>query len=150
MENEWKNKKRIRKGLKARAPLYTAQDAIDVLITYNRPVYKIVWSMAHMSVKAFYTEELRKQCAEDVKKNKNFFNSFDKLVKYHQTITVENGDTAFMLANFHKAGFEPGNKFDSRHQRHIVYSFQRQHPPTFEKFHHKFQADLYFPLQSQS
>ena len=39
--------------------------------------------------------------------------SFDKLAKYHQTITVENGDTAFMLANFHKAGFEPGNKFDS-------------------------------------
>ena len=31
MENEWKNKKRIRKGLKERPPLYTAQDAISCL-----------------------------------------------------------------------------------------------------------------------
>ena len=39
--------------------------------------------------------------------------SIDKLAKYHQTITLENGNTAFMLANFHRAGFEPGNEFDS-------------------------------------
>ena len=37
MENEWKNKKRVRKGLEVRPPLYTAQDAIDCLEIF-RPV----------------------------------------------------------------------------------------------------------------
>ena len=54
--------------------IYTVQDVVEVLVSYNRPVYKIVWSMAHMSMKAFYTQELRKSCAEDVKKNKRYFN----------------------------------------------------------------------------
>ena len=39
--------------------------------------------------------------------------SMDELAKYHQTITVNNGNTAFMVANFHKAGFKTGDKFDA-------------------------------------
>ena len=31
MENQWKNKKRIRKGLPSRPPLYTAEDAIKCM-----------------------------------------------------------------------------------------------------------------------
>ena len=35
MESEWKNKKRIRKGLKPYEPMYTAQDAIDCLEVFK-------------------------------------------------------------------------------------------------------------------
>ncbi len=39
MENEWKNRKRIRKGLESRPPLYTAQDAIDCLEIFKPVSY---------------------------------------------------------------------------------------------------------------
>ena len=39
MENEWKNRKRIRKGLESRPPLYTAQDAIDCLKIFKPVSY---------------------------------------------------------------------------------------------------------------
>ena len=39
MENEWKNRKRVRKGLEARPPLYTAQDAIDCLEIFKPVSY---------------------------------------------------------------------------------------------------------------
>ena len=38
-ENEWKNKKRVRKGLPAREPLYTAQDAINCLEIFKPVQY---------------------------------------------------------------------------------------------------------------
>ena len=39
MENEWKNKKRVRKGLESKPPLYTAQDAIDCLEIFKSVNY---------------------------------------------------------------------------------------------------------------
>ncbi len=39
MENEWKNKKRKRKGLPEKSPLYTAQDAIDCLEIFKPVKY---------------------------------------------------------------------------------------------------------------
>ena len=39
MENEWKNRKRMRKGLEERPPLYTAQDAINCLEIFKPVKY---------------------------------------------------------------------------------------------------------------
>lgn len=39
MENEWKNRKRMRKGLESRPPLYTAQDAINCLEIFKPVKY---------------------------------------------------------------------------------------------------------------
>ena len=56
---------------------------------------------------------------ENVLKNKGYTlcsfvdTTMDKLAKYHQTLTIEDGNIAFTLLNFHKAGFEPGDKFDA-------------------------------------
>ena len=40
MEIEWKNKKRVRKGLPPLEPLYTAQDAIDCVRLFKRVNYE--------------------------------------------------------------------------------------------------------------
>ena len=56
---------------------------------------------------------------ENVIKNKGYTlcsfvdKSFDDLAKLHQSVTIENGKIAFMLLNFAKAGYEPGDKFDA-------------------------------------
>ena len=39
MENEWKNKKRIRKGLPPQLPLYTAQEAVEAMEIFNPVPY---------------------------------------------------------------------------------------------------------------
>ena len=56
---------------------------------------------------------------ENVIKNKGYTlcsfvdKSFNDLAKLHQSVTIENGKIAFMLLNFAKAGYEPGDKFDA-------------------------------------
>lgn len=107
--------------------IYTAQDAIDVLITYNRPVYKIVWSMAHMSIKSFYDEELRKQCAEDVKNNKRYFND---VTIYSDMFAGSSSGRLYLAPDHQKIILENVSAFDKKSAYPWIYATNNKFPLT--------------------
>ena len=105
----------------------TTNDVLEVLASYNRPVYKIVWSMAHMSMKAFYTEELRKQCAEDVKKNKRYFND---VTTYNDMFAGSSSGRLYVAEDHQKVILENVSAFDKKSAYPWVFVTNNKFPLT--------------------